>query len=379
MKKLLLALGILALICSPALAGKNAGGAFVAHTNDGVTYTSQNPPYCQDQYNPADCESVITQTNKDENTPAVIWFMAAFPEGSQPAVTGAQFGVYHNLPPGQGYVANWSACGPNPLVLPDQGFPDVPGGTLIGYGSPIMDRFFTLAWFAAYGNGPGTYFRSGVYPGDGTAAVTDDSVPPVLDIITRFGEVRWFEQGFEECPEAVTPGACCYPDGSCEVVEATQCTGVYQGDGTTCEEVECPAPEACCFEDGSCADLLAEDCIGQGGTPQGADTDCATVECPTPPAACCFEDGSCDVLEETACLDAGGEFHPEWPTCDVAECEIPPQPGACCIDEVCSVILETECADLGGLWMNSPTCEGIVCPPVATESSTWGQIKANYR
>ncbi len=41
--------------------------------------------------------------------------------------------------------------------------------------------------------------------------------------------------------------------------------------------------------------------------------------------------------------------------------------------------MEPDCVAVGGEWMGLPNCEGVVCPPVATESTTWGRVKANYR
>ncbi|MHC5004667.1 MAG: hypothetical protein ACYTJ0_16255, partial [Planctomycetota bacterium] len=60
---------------------------------------------------------------------------------------------------------------------------------------------------------------------------------------------------------AVPPGsgACCLPNGTCEDVLASgaQATcegmgGVFQGEGSTCAELEaaCPKPGACCLPDG---------------------------------------------------------------------------------------------------------------------------------
>jgi len=40
-----------------------------------------------------------------------------------------------------------------------------------------------------------------------------------------------------------------------------------------------PEPQACCFQDGTCQMLLAGDCTAQGGTPQGAGSTCDTVNC----------------------------------------------------------------------------------------------------
>jgi hypothetical protein len=45
-----------------------------------------------------------------------------------------------------------------------------------------------------------------------------------------------------------------------------------------------PMPEACCFADDSCDDLDPTECGNQGGTTQGAGSDCATVVCGGAPA-----------------------------------------------------------------------------------------------
>jgi hypothetical protein len=42
------------------------------------------------------------------------------------------------------------------------------------------------------------------------------------------------------CPE-ITVGACCRPDGFCEVTEASLCEGLWRGPGTDCEPDWCPA------------------------------------------------------------------------------------------------------------------------------------------
>lgn len=48
-----------------------------------------------------------------------------------------------------------------------------------------------------------------------------------------------------ECDGVTVTGACCYKDGSCEVLRPTQCAaagGEYQGDNTDCDPNPCPPP-----------------------------------------------------------------------------------------------------------------------------------------
>jgi hypothetical protein len=74
--------------------------------------------------------------------------------------------------------------------------------------------------------------------------------------------------------------------------------------------------------------------------------------------------------------DQGGDW-----TLDYAiSCPAPPI-GACCYEEQqCTELTEEECAAIGGyLWIDGEVCDPNPCPPVATKSSTWGRIKADYR
>ena len=64
--------------------------------------------------------------------------------------------------------------------------------------------------------------------------------------------------------------------------------GTPQGAGTNCATVECP--QACCLQDGTCTFIPPTDCTDAGGMPMGYGTNCATVDCPQ---ACCLPDGTC--------------------------------------------------------------------------------------
>ena len=108
-------------------------------------------------------------------------------------------------------------------------------------------------------------------------------------------------------------GACCLPDGSCELLLPNDCAaqgGQFEGQGTDCASVVCPQPVgACCLPlSGGCLDLTDADCGLVGGLWQGPGTDCATFVC-FPPGACCLSDGSCtDIGNEIDCDAAGGIF-----------------------------------------------------------------------
>ena len=67
-------------------------------------------------------------------------------------------------------------------------------------------------------------------------------------------------------------------------------------------------PGACCLPDGTCETMEAGDCSAAGGFFGGTGTDCATFECPEIPGACCLPDKSCVVTIESCCDYAGGVF-----------------------------------------------------------------------
>lgn len=77
---------------------------------------------------------------------------------------------------------------------------------------------------------------------------------------------------------------CCFPDGSCARSD-TPCGSLgglqIQGQFVSCTGVDCFAEleitEACCSMSGSCSDVPFRDCCDDGGRPQGAGTDCATL------------------------------------------------------------------------------------------------------
>lgn len=76
-------------------------------------------------------------------------------------------------------------------------------------------------------------------------------------------------------------GACCKPDGTCAVMSPTECAaaqGLYQGNGTTCQQVQCPAPSgAACFDTGFCLEMTEEDAAVAGVPWMGAGTSCADL------------------------------------------------------------------------------------------------------
>jgi hypothetical protein len=399
------------------MAGKNANGALVVHTDNSVQWTIF-ADYCgADFSDPGTCLDANTESTVDGNIyGAVVWLLAAFPDGANPGVTVIFFGIEHNLP--FGFIAAWGLCGPaGSLEIPDAGWPDdwATAGNSVAFGSPVSgDTFFHYYWFGAYGL-PGNYLQTGINPTGGYAGFVSDDNPGILDEIFLFGRCEWFGPGWNECPEIPPVGACCYPDGTC--VPGLTEVGCYDSGGIMwfeeipCDPNPCPQPGACCFEDGSCLFILEMFCDGilfipgvpcepenPCPPPPGAccfidgtcifmpeddctgylfipDTPCEPNPCPQP-GACCFEDGTCEFVLEENCT--GYLFIPDTP-CEPNPC---PQPGACCYDDqMCVFTLDTDCYANYNWYVFIPdtACEPNPCPPIAVEETTWGSIKANYR
>ncbi|MGH2570073.1 MAG: hypothetical protein ACRDGR_02525, partial [bacterium] len=159
------------------------------------------------------------------------------------------------------------------------------------------------------------------------------------------------------------PGACCFEDGSCDVLLAADCFslgGQFQGAGTDCS-VQCPIlTGACCFEDGSCEITLADECASLGGIFLGKDTDCSDA-CPSFAGACCFEDGSCEILLAGECASVGGFFQGSGTDCSTP---CPPFAGSCCLDDGSCVIADgpSDCAAQGGTFRGVGTDCTTPCP-----------------
>jgi hypothetical protein len=425
MKPVLLVLAMLALFSTAAPAGPNAHGAIVVHTNDAYDYLSTT--VCTTTLGqPADCESPITRT--DKASAAVVWFLAAFPTTGSPRVVTIYFGINFddtNLDP----TTKFGLCGPAGAVeVPEYGWPSNTAGNTIGFGAPIIgNTLFRFYYFKVdeFSGLPGPFLCSTINPSGGFAAYLDDGFPSEVDIITRFGCVRWYADGYSPCkwPPGPPTGGCCFPTGECILLTLTQCQdqgGLYTGDDTVClPDNPCVQPGACCdLEMGTCAFVLETECLaphlflGGACAPvnpcplKGACCDLATgncmyvtqANCPAPylwyagvtcapvnpcvldpRGACCLCDYYCLMLTEADCLAHNGVPHPPGTDCETFPCAPPPL-GACCLGQEC-LIMSVWCCDLqNGAFQGSDTaCEPNPCEATSIQPTTWGEIKSSYR
>jgi hypothetical protein len=156
-----------------------------------------------------------------------------------------------------------------------------------------------------------------------------------------------------------TPGACCLPNGSCQVLNESTClaqAGSFIGPGTTCTASTCSAALApCCFAStGGCLTLTPANCAAAGGVSGPSGQTCSGYVC-FPIGACCLPNGSCvSGVSPAACTAQGGVFQGNGTTCTAGLC---PEPtgAACFANGFCLVLTQAQAAAAGASWQGAGT------------------------
>lgn len=317
-----------------ALAGPNAAGTLLLHTNSALVYCSDQQTYCG-QSGLTACEATDASVSGTET--AVFFAVASFPPASSPRLSGITFGV--NYPTAITLVA-YGACGDFELATAN--WPASGEGTALTWNAARTTHLVETYWFAGYNYYAPTpaVFSLTPHPTQG-AMFADDSVPAQLDAIAGLGALGFDAPGVVHCPITNVPGACCFADGTCLLVTEQECAtqqGSFLGAGVSCDPNPCPQPSgACCHLDGTCTLVTLAECNAHGDEWFGPGSSCTPSPCP-PLGACCFDGGICEILPEDHCIEDGGAYVGDGTACS-------PDP----------------------------------CSPVATEAKSWGEIKASYR
>ncbi len=207
---------------------------------------------------------------------------AVFPEASVPRLTGVTFGMAYNED--EIFLRAFGACGDFELSTSD--WPESGEGTAITFSEAQTETVVDLYWFVAY-----NYYANPnsldliAHPSQG-ANFADDSIPAVLDPIVALGSFGFSTDGSLPCPEEGSFGACCFSDGSCEVLREEDCNssgGEFEGNGTDCD-LGCEGPPigACCLSGGECEIRSEQECRDSGGEYLGDDVPCDGDPCATP-------------------------------------------------------------------------------------------------
>ncbi len=228
-----------------------------------------------------------------------------------------------------------------------------------------------------------------------TTSLAIDAFVPVFPGRGRYnGNMETFVNAADPNP---TPGACCFPNGTCRLSNADgcntaagftwfsgqtcspspcppptgRCCGLAAGCtitpqancdpdigqwtfGATCSPNACPVLGACCQFDGTCLLITEVDC---GGDPWDAGATCAPNNCPAPTGACCDSAQACTIVSLSACGTLGGTYLGDNVTCGPTTCT----PGACCDPTTldCTSLTEQECFDNGLEFRGA----GVACTP----------------
>lgn len=155
------------------------------------------------------------------------------------------------------------------------------------------------------------------------------------------------------------PGACCLPNGTCQVLANSSCAaqgGTFQGEGiqctgSTCTQNICP----CCFPaTGGCVTLTPASCQAAGGVAGPTGQTCTGYVC-FPTGACCLPNGSCiGPVSPAQCSAQGGVFQGNATTCTPGLC---PEPmGASCFPNgFCLMLTQAQAAAAGAVWKGAGT------------------------
>lgn len=359
MRKVLLALALLGLAAGSASATPEnlSNGVFIAHYAPSLVYTTDTPAggwgealqTSEDAIDECGDQNLRIEGISDHQ----MWFIvSAWDEdkvwcSTQMGIVGYDPAAYLFQDNGPVYPGGGTGLEIYTNVFPHGDPVGGPSGVICGPegGNWGPANFEPVWWFEGYAYaGAATVVQLGVDPSTAFGGWFNCENPPGEFAAMEFGGMGVNTDGVPACPGVVEYLACCFPDGSCELLTEDACAaaGGFLPGWDYCEPNDCPPPPpeaVCCFEDGTCVVATEEICgMADGDWRPDLGDSCEPNPCPQPRAACCFEvpDGACEVLTEMDCLEAGGDWYPEW------------------------------------------TCEPNNCP-VATDAPSWGSIKAMYR
>ncbi len=239
-----LAFTILLLQPIPGAAGPNFGGVLIVH-DTGYNFTSWNqlPPPPGDP--PATCE----ETDNEMPCPLGSYeyrafrVYAAFPDASSPRLKALTFG---SAVSGSAYVLYWGLPDPaHDFEIAQGGWPYANGGGVgISFGTVKTALISEVYWLGGYSYECDGIWSTAPHPVQESVFV-DDAVPPQVDPILAFSSIGFGLPGTTHC-FGPPVGACCLPDGLCQVMLAASCAeagGTWLGPGTGCDPNPCePVP-----------------------------------------------------------------------------------------------------------------------------------------
>ncbi len=298
------------------------------------------------------------------------------------------------------YLGDGSVCNPDPCEVKGACCYQQPGG-------PWQCIEVTAAQCATFPNG--------VYWGNYSLCINVQCDPPPLtgaccyqipgttifqcvivtqaDCLNNYFNPQWQGNNTtcnpDPCPHDPILGACCYRNPppstthSCIITTQQDCEnnypgGIYQGNGTTCAQVQCDPPVngACCWQDLPnptvyCTITTMQACLQNfpNSSWLGANTTCNPNPC-IPTGACCYLGPAgyiCQIMTQAQCSQYPQSQWYANTSCSPLPCA---PKGACCFKDgpnafyVCVVVTQQECMNYPqSTWMGAnTTCNPSPCP-----------------
>jgi hypothetical protein len=234
MRRLLLAMAILAITAGVAFAGPNAGVILSVQGNALGVETEGD--VCGAIALPATCEELVTGATPDLG--GISWYLAVVvsPAANTPNFNTVVFGL-DTFNMADNYISYTGACVTGALEISTAGWPGPGEGTAVSWAPGCLYGYMEpVYYFGTYNYGG--MIPLGVHPVQG-GVVVDCSADPQEDPFEGFGVM---EGANPTCPgSGPEPGACCFGP-SCVMLLEVDC--IAQGGdwyGGTCEpDNPCP-------------------------------------------------------------------------------------------------------------------------------------------
>lgn len=237
MRRLLLAIALLAVTAGMAFAGPNAGVVLSVQGNvDGVE--TEGAP-CTAIALPATCEELVPNATADLN--GVNWYLVvvASDPANTPNFNTVTFGLGAYDPYSDGYIGFFGPCVPGALEVSTGGWPLGGEGTAVSWAPDCLYGLLEPVYFFGVYSYGGT-IPLGLHPTQG-GSVVDCSADPQTDDFAGFGGM---EGTNPTCPGGTQPepGACCFGP-TCVMLLETECaaqSGVWYGGDCGPNNEPCP-------------------------------------------------------------------------------------------------------------------------------------------
>ena len=179
------------------VAGPNAGGVLIVHSNPSVVFSS-GESYCA-QAGLSACSSAVASIPWNAGTTSVLHILAAFPDTASPRLKALTFGVMWDE--NKLAISDHGSCAD--FEVPDGAWPASGTGTGVSWTTTQTNRLIEVYWIAAEpyegGEADSTSIALIPHPGQG-GAMADDGEPPEVDPVSGYGRFGFGIAGANPCP-----------------------------------------------------------------------------------------------------------------------------------------------------------------------------------